>query len=184
LDNTTKEEVVVAEPTSEEQEIISEHQSRIIVHDGLLGNISDFISNSGCMDCNRKLDWELLFDDNNKNIARSYIAKHCRRLYSIQLETAGVRVAMLSDEEARKQVHEQKSKRNEKEKEESKKQKDKELEDKKQADLEKAKKDAEKIAQLAEDEKTRTEAARVAKLAETQKQGLEGGIFKSQGNQR
>jgi hypothetical protein len=96
------------EPTSEEKEIISEHQNRTIVHDGLLGNISDFISNSGCMDCNRKLDWELLFDDNNKNVARSYIAKHCRRLYTIQLETAGVRVSMLSDEEARKQVKEQK----------------------------------------------------------------------------
>ena len=172
---------------SEEAEILSEHQSRIVLHDGLLGHLSDFIANSGCMDCNRKLEWELLYDENNKNLATSYIAKHCRRQYSIQLESAGVRVSTLSDEEARKQVKEQKDKREHRylpqlevkrrsdleDKKESEQQED----SKKQAEIEKAKKDAEKVAQLAEDERTRAEAARVAKLAEQESQNKWKGVY-------
>lgn len=167
-------------PTSEEAEILSEHQSRIVLHDGLLGHLSDFIANSGCIDCNRKLEWELLYDENNKNLATSYVAKHCRRQYSIQLESAGVRVSTLSDEEARKQVKEQKDRREHRHLPQLEVKRRNDLEEseiKRQAELEKAKKDAERVAQLAEDERTRAEAARVAKLAEQEAQNKWKGVY-------
>jgi len=133
LSITLKEE---EKPTSEEAEKVSEHQSRIILHDGLLGRLSDFLSKSGCMDCNRKLEWELKYDANNKDVVRSYTAKHCRRLYSISLDNANISVTTLGDEEARKQVEEQKNRREHRHLPELEIKRRLELEDKKRPELE------------------------------------------------
>jgi len=113
MDYLTKEE---EKPLSVEEEILGEHQKpRIRLNDGLLGNLHDLIFNGSCTDCNGKLEWETFFHSDNEHLPTAYIAKHCRRIYSIADFSVGVRVLTVSDEDARKQVEKQKSKNKAKE---------------------------------------------------------------------
>jgi hypothetical protein len=172
-----------------EQEEVNRTENRIRLHDGLNGNLTELL-NSSCGDCNRQLEWEASYHSINKSIPISFIAKHCRRIYSISGFQTGVRVTTVTDEEARDQVDNQKSKRYEaktKKESEEKQQKDKELADKQaeesqnkkdlaeiqkqglnidkeggQADVLNAQKDAQTVATHAEDPKTRRQAGTIA----------------------
>ncbi len=167
-------------PTTDEEQIVGQHQKqRIRIHDGLMGNLSDLIMNSSCQDCNAKLEWDAVFHENNE----VFTAVHCSKLYSIAGITAGVRVIEVSDEDARKQVEKQQSKRHEeevkKQEEESKKQNDKDLAEIQkqglntdreggQADALNAQKDAQTVATHAEDPTTRKQANTIAKKLDQQ----------------
>jgi hypothetical protein len=176
MDYLTNEES--KKPITDEEEILGEHQqSRIRIQDGINGNLSDLITNSSCMDCNGKLEWEASFNLSNERIPipTGFTAKHCRRLYSISGFITSVRVSMVTDEEARDQVDKQKSKKHEakvKKEAEEKQQKDKELAESKKLQEDRDLADKKAADKTQEYKKLAEETQNKKDLAEIKKQGF------------